>query len=179
MNPVQELLNLDWQVTLLGIFTIVGSGIALVTLWKQFCQIFGIKFAFLEKHKAELAEIAELKIAMEKMNENCEKHTKAMEHITDLTVLVREIKMENQMLKDGMYQVIGNAAENRIRSYMRQGYIPEAEYDSFCDFLDYAIGVMHCNHGLDKKYKQCKEQLPMLSVEEAAQFLLEKNNEEE
>ena len=62
---------------------------------------------------------------------------------------------------------------------MKQGYIPEAEYDSFCDFLDYAIGVMHCNHGLDKKYKQCKEQLPMLSVEEAAQFLLEKNNKEE
>ena len=78
MNPVQELLNLDWQVTLLGIFTIVGSGIALVTLWKQFCQIFGIKFAFLENRKAELVEIAELKNAMEKMNENCEKHTKAM-----------------------------------------------------------------------------------------------------
>lgn len=179
MNPVQELFYLDWQATLLGIFTIIGSGIALVTLWQQFCKIFGIKFAFLEKRETESIEIAELKNAMEKMNEGYKKYMEAMEHLTDLTVLVREIKMENQMLKDGMHQVIGNAAESRIHAYMKQGYIPEVEYDSFCDFLDYAIGVMHCNHGLDRKYKQCKEQLPMLSVEEAAKFLLGKNKKEE
>ena len=179
MNPVQDLFNLDWHATLLGIFTIVGSGIALVTLWKQFCKIFGIKFAFLEKRKAESSEIAELKATMKKMNENYKKYMETMEDFTDLTVLVREIKVENQTLKDGMYQVISNAAENRIRYYLRQGYIPEAEYDSFCDFLDYAIGTMHCNHSLDKKYEQCKEQLPMLSVEEATKFLLEKNKKEE
>lgn len=181
VDAVRDLFELDWQTILIGLCIILVSAYTIYTVGKQILGTFGIKFSFVENAKRDRANIQELESSMIQINqrfadveETYKQYAELSEQIQQLTHLICDVRQENELLRNGLYQVIGDAAESRVRFYNKQQYIPESEYDSFCDFLDYAINVMHCNHGLEKRYLDCKSNLPMLSAEEVTQLLLSK-----
>lgn len=180
---VQDFLALNWQNGLIWLFGVLGFIVFAYNIIKQIATIFGIKINFFENrdkdHQMILLlqkSIQELTKRFDIIDDACSRHCDAQEHIQQLVESLQKLQQENTDLKEGLTQVMGNAAENRIRFYYRQGYILDNEYDSFCDFLDYAINQMGCNHGLERKYEDCKKKLPMLSAEEAINF--EKNKRE-
>ena len=173
MNSVQALFELNWQSVIIGIFVILGFITTAYTLLVQICKIFGIRIDFFERNKTDHAIVAALQVDFQAFNERFDKMEENRNKRDEELKILKEM---SENLQVGLKQIIANDAEQRIRNYWEKGYIPETEFDSFCDFLDYATETMNCNHGLKQKYQKCKTELPMLSAEEAIQFLMKKEN---
>lgn len=172
-SSVQALFELNWQSIVIGLFVIFGFITMAYTLFGQVFKIFGIRFDFFERNKTDHEAVTALQSDFQSFNERFDRLEESrIKRDAELQIL----KEMSENLQVGLKQIIANDAEQRIRNYWEKGYIPETEFDSFCDFLDYAVDTMQCNHGLKHKYQKCKTELPVLSADEAVQFLLKKED---
>ena len=120
------------------------------------------------KNKIELRQKLNKKFdTLEERTQRTSAQQEDMVHvIQNISMTLSEINKKNDLLENGIRQTVADRVEQRIKAYNAQGYILDTEYDSFCDFADYAVDTLHCNHGLKRKYEDCKENIEVLSLEE-------------
>lgn len=177
MTNLQNLFELNIPAILLGLFIICSCIVTVYNLIIQVAKIFGIKLSWIERKNKDHQELKELQKEMQKLNKKLDsleertQRTSAQQEdmvqvIQNISTTLLEINKKNDLLENGIRQTVADRVEQRIKAYNAQGYILDTEYDSFCDFADYAVETLHCNHGLKRKYEDCKENIEVLSLEE-------------
>jgi vacuolar-type H+-ATPase subunit I/STV1 len=181
-SAISDFFNVDWQAVLTGFIILLSFFVTICTLLKSVCKTLGIKFTFLEDTHKDHDTLMLLQEDVQKLDQrldNMENYYKeSREESQQLLKKLVGLEERYDRMQVGLKQILANAAEQRIREYYSLGYIPEAEFDSFCDLLEYATQEVHCNHGLDQKYRNCKDSLKILSSQEAMEFIINKNKEE-
>lgn len=131
-------------------------------LWEIVISFFALAFAFQETYKVLLWFCTTFGIETKFTIKAKREHEMLLAHDKNINEIIDCLNS----LKAANREILAAKINEKYKTYFRQGYIPEDEYDEFVSLHDAYNGV-DGNHTGDAKYKKCITSLKVRVENEA------------
>lgn len=181
MDDLNQLQNINWWQVILAIFVVVLAFKFVDELWQWFRNKLGIEFKWDRAKKKEVetmtdheAKLNTIVSSVEVITDELDKLSTSISSVSDkIESLDNSMTETNKRIdnidtrldanNDANIMIFCDRLEQKCRMYIETLHgIPENEYQSFCDMFELYENGLHGNHGVDKKFHYCIENLPII-----------------
>lgn len=174
MKDIIELIQLSGLEVPAWIFIIALIGVVIYIVIRFFKKTLVPKIAEYVKIKGDIMEIPIIKNKQEEaikksiegdamLNQRIDKMDEKLDHIVNVLNSLREYS-EQQSVKSkaqssGLKMMLANELDKRYRRYLELGYIPDKEFDEYCETYRIYHDELGGNHTGTQKYEYVMQHL--------------------